>query len=165
MEDALRIRANRRSIIAYILLGLTVFTIFLGLYLIREQLQNLALQEHESTKKDDINSFLYQVVIRLSFMILIFFVCQVLLRLYRYNILKADHYLACSDAIGLAKSLTAEQKQNFESILATISADKVALITPKSPTINFFGKKAEAADGTTVYPPILPPCANHEYPC
>ncbi len=144
MQDILKRRANRKTVIAYILLVITIFTILLGLYLIREQIQELAIYEQEridDAKKSDPNGFLYQVIIRMSFIVIIFFVCQVLLRLYRYNILKADHYLACADAFILCKDLTTEQKQNFEALLISITTEKVSLIVPKSPAFPFMGTK------------------------
>ena len=152
MQDILKRRANKKTVIAYILLVITVFTILLGLYLIREQIQELAVYEQERISDDnkgDPNGFLYEVIIRMSFIIIIFFVCQVLLRLYRYNILKADHYLACADAFVLCKDLTMEQKQNFEALLISITTEKVSLIVPKSPTFPFMGTKDKVTkDGT-----------------
>lgn len=74
-----------------------------------------------------------------------FFISQTLLRLYRYNMLKADFYFACADSIILTQKFGSEEKEKFQQLLSTIISEKITLTTPATPNFSFSGSKDKSA--------------------
>jgi hypothetical protein len=92
--------------------------------------KDFKLEELKDTNEND----LYNVISKISFVILIAFIAQALLRLYRYNILKGDYYLSCSDALKLSKEMDAETQAKFEGLITVLISEKIALSTPRTPS-------------------------------
>ena len=157
-------RAKRRSIVAYILLSVAILVIvvatFVALYLTidlsmqlgntdipdlsKAPIENAKLQLSTYQIKFDNLKFKYTALTILLVSMLLF-VSQVLLRLYRYNMLKADFYFACADSFILTQKFNADEKEKFQTILTTIISEKISLTTPPPPTFSFFGSKDKGA--------------------
>jgi hypothetical protein len=74
-----------------------------------------------------------------------FFISQTLLRLYKYNMLKADFYYACADSLILTQKFNNGEKDRFKDILSIIISEKIPLTTPPTPNFsNPFTKDKEA---------------------
>lgn len=149
-------RAKFRSKVAYALLVLALLVITGGIFLAIDitvrftkelndaSLQNIDIKNKEivEIKKSTISNIKYKYTAFLvTLLSMLFFIAQTLLRLYRYNILKTDFYLACADSLILTQKFNEEEKQRFQLLLTTIISEKVSLTTPKSPTFSVFSSK------------------------
>ena len=89
------------------------------------------------------NNDLVNIVARISFVVFIFFISQVLLRLYRYNMMMADFYIACCDAIEMSDQYNDAQKTWFEKLIKVLSPDKIVLEVPDNPKASDFNPQKE----------------------
>ena len=93
-------------------------------------------KEKEEIFKTTIDNVKYKyITFIITLLSMLFFISQTLLRLYRYNILKADFYIACADSLILTQKFNQEKKEAFETLLTTIIAEKISLTTPKPPSM------------------------------
>lgn len=148
-------RAKARSILAYLLLALALIIIVAGIVLaiyatakfaieLREAQHSLSYAQKE--QQEIIKTIIDNIKFKFGYFLvtllpMFFFISRTILGLYRYNILKADFYLACADSLVLSKVFNAEQKVNFETLLGTIISEKISLSTPKSPSYSLFPSK------------------------
>jgi len=113
------------------MLTISILIIIFGIGLVTWQLQDLA---------DNKETDLLNIASRLVFIILVMFIAQTLIKLYKYNIIKADYYLSCADALRLTKKFEPELEQKFNILLSTLTSDKNFLETPDTPSIPFLTK-------------------------
>ncbi len=167
-------RGTQRIRVAYILLVSAILLIVGSVFLIIMQLQDIKDSEKAKRKvrqeeiayktellkkvgqvtdmkefkleevKESSDNDLYNTISKISLVILIAFISQALLRLYRYNILKGDYYLSCSDALKLSTELDIDSKAKFEGLITTLISEKISLTTPKGPSLSDFGHKGKA---------------------
>ncbi len=135
-------RALKRSIVAYFLLSLALLLIFFGIFLVIDQIQAFANATKGQTNPvliDRLNY--YYTFVLIVFLAMLFFISQTLLRLYRYNMLKSDFYLACADALILSQDFNSFQSKNFDMLLTSLLSEKTSLTIPKSPTFSIIQSK------------------------
>ncbi|WP_207494398.1 hypothetical protein [Aridibaculum aurantiacum] len=75
---------------------------------------------------------------RLVLLVITFYIGHVIIKLYRYNIMIADFYTACSDSIHLSKNLDNDEQKSFEKLLTNLYKEKINLETPKEQDLNKF---------------------------
>lgn len=125
-------RAKKRNVIAYMLLGIAILIIFLGIMLLIISLDEVGIEGSNVT---------LSVISRLSFVALLLFSVQILLKHYRYNILKADYYLACADALKLVDSLEIDKVEKYVKILPLLISEKINLDNTESPNLQILNAK------------------------
>jgi len=157
-------RAKRRSVVAYILLTIALVLITLGIVLafyliidwsmklgkysllgVANHPEPIAKLEIEINKISTENLKYKYTVITVVLLSMIFFISQTLLRLYRYNMLKADFYFACADSFILTQKFSKEEQEKFQTFLTTIISEKISLTTPKTPSFSVFGSTNKGA--------------------
>lgn len=131
MIEEFQIRARKRKTVAYILLILSILIILCCIVLIIMQLQDL-----KSQKIADI----FNIASRLSFIALIIYITQTLQRLYRYNILKADYFQSCADALKLNQQLTIKNADSFVKIFSSLNGCEITLNETDPPSTPFITK-------------------------
>lgn len=99
-----------------------------------------------STGKVNDNENIFNLVARLSFVGLVLYITQALLKLYRYNMLKADHFLSCSDALRISEECSAETGEKFVMILSALNGKEITLSeseSPGTPNLGLSGEKTK----------------------
>ncbi len=138
MFDTFIKRAKSRRNTAYLFLFLAVAIIVLASWLFYESLKQSAKYADfkEMVEKVGALSATLTVVFKLTFLILLLFLSQIFLKLYKYNFLKSDFFLACADALILGESFKEVEKLNhFTKLLPLLTSEKISLETPDSPSI------------------------------
>jgi hypothetical protein len=128
MIQELKKRAFRRKVVAHLLLVLSILIVIFSIILVIMQLQDLNNQ-HET---DFLN-----IVARLSFIALVTYISQILQRLYRYNILKADYFLSYADALKISSSFSSEEIQKFINVFSSLNNVNVTLNVTDVPNLPF----------------------------
>lgn len=131
IKEKLDKRANHRKKIAYIFLLLSLIIIVLGFIVFIYSMVDAVL-------KENINDFL-TITTRLIFVVTELFLVQILLKHYRYNMLKADYYLSCSDSLCLIEEFkregNEEDDKKFIALFSTLVAEKTPLDNVENPNI------------------------------
>ena len=125
-------RALKRRALAMRLLFISILVIITGIVMVIWQLHDMAKFNGQGS--------IFDISSRMIFILLVMFIAQMLIKLYKYNMLKADYFLACSDALKLSTELDAEAQQRFGALLQTLCSDQNPLDTPDTPGIPFLNK-------------------------
>jgi hypothetical protein len=128
MINEFQTRAAKRRKIAYVLLVLTILIILCTIGLVIWQLQDLS-----TNKVTDV----FNILSRLSFIALATYISQLIQKLYRYNLLKADYFLSCADALTLSSELESKQSEIFTKIFSSLNGVEVTLSETDSPKLSF----------------------------
>ncbi|MDO6435711.1 hypothetical protein Q4E93_34170 [Flavitalea sp. BT771] len=97
-------------------------------------------KEHEQNDKQLTKLDLLGTVGRITLLIVAFFIAQIFIKLYRYNILMADHYAAREDAIKLGEKMRPAEIRDFEKLVKALDQQHITLETPKEPDWSPFTK-------------------------
>ena len=84
------------------------------------------------------NLSLYQLgnfFARMVLLSVMFFLAQLFIRLYKYNMTSSDYYRTCADAFQLSKELDAAEISNFTSIFTALTGSKVEIEVPDTPPL------------------------------
>ncbi|MCX6318620.1 MAG: hypothetical protein NTW29_15105 [Bacteroidetes bacterium] len=145
----LRSKKKKRNAIFMLSVGIVVIIIGMGIFL--GQLSELArtldkttkvLAESNNLNPGDKESLMRSIEIteilnmvsRIVFIIIIFFIAQIFLKLYKHNMNLSDFYFSCCDAWTLNEEVSANKKKEFYiSLLKAIYPSEIKLDIPQSP--------------------------------
>ena len=83
----------------------------------------------------DTNQIL-NMVSRIGLLIIVFFLAQIFLRLYKYHLNMSDFYLSCCDAINLNEEIDPpKKKESYISLLQALYPQSNKLDIPKDPNV------------------------------
>jgi hypothetical protein len=148
IKETFQLRSKIRMIIAYIFLAVAFGVLIYGTVLVIKQLNELmsdttagltkdysdgAKAVQEEAKKTfgpyEIGNFLARLVL-LSVM---FYLGNIFIRLYKYNMGVSDYFTACADTIRLSEDYEIPFLKKFVSVFKTITASKVEFEVPQEP--------------------------------
>ena len=123
-------RSEKRKHTAYLFLLLAIALIIF--------LFTQTVQMNSDNSKAGIDIYL-TFITRLSFVFAVVFLVQILLKHYRYNMLKADYYLSCVDTLSLIEEFkqegNEEDDKKFIALFSTLIAEKTPLDNVENPNI------------------------------
>ena len=96
-----------------------------------EEALAIASQAPKTFGPYEIGNFLARLVL----VTVIFYIGNIFIRLYKYNMGVSDYYIACADSIDLAKEFDNALLKKFISAFTTITTSKVEFEIPSDPKI------------------------------
>lgn len=137
-------RAKQRKTVGYWLLAIAIIIIWIGIIQGIISIDSFSKSIKDINDPSDIEKLTYHNSVSLiAFFSMIFFISQILLKLYRYNILKADFFMACADALSLSEKFDEIQKAKYETLLAALIAEKISLNDTDSPSFSIISSKGK----------------------
>jgi hypothetical protein len=147
-------RSGKKIQNAYFMLVIAITIVIVGLFFFIRQVQTSssyvdeAMQKVMSSKDLDkgqkdlliqnvqLNQ-VFNLVTRLVFMIIVFFIAQIFLKLYRHNMNLSDFYYSCVDAWKLNGEIEyPEKKEQYIKLLKAIYPNEIKLGIPNSPDVS-----------------------------
>ncbi len=88
-------------------------------------------QEKESKSGSFTDMMIYGT--RLILLVFVFFIAQIFIKLYKYNINKADNFQSFFDALRMLQTLNKEETLKFDTFVKSLHTRVVDLETPNTP--------------------------------
>lgn len=138
---------------AMFMLSIAIAVIVIGMFIFMNQLADVAKSLDDSTTKlansKDLNAVdkeslvqsiqvtqIINMITRIVFIIIVFFIAQVFLKLYRHNMNLSDFYFSCVDAWKLNEEVEhPKKKENYMLLLKALYPNEIKLDIPNSPDI------------------------------
>jgi hypothetical protein len=150
IKETFQLRSKTRMIIAYIFLAVAFGVLIYGMVLVIMQLSDLMSDTTAGQTKDysanaksvdseakktfgpyEIGNFLARLVL----LSVVFFLGNIFIRLYKYNMGVSDYYTACADSIRLSEDYEIPFLKKFVSVFKTLTASKVEFEVPQEPKV------------------------------
>lgn len=148
IKETFQRRSEIRMVIAYVFLAIAFGVLIYGTVLVIKQLNELMSDTTAGLTKDykeganfvqdeakktfgpyEIGNFLARLVL----LSVIFYLGNIFIRLYKYNIGVSDYFTACADTIRLSEDYEIPFLKKFISVFKAITAPKVEFEVPQEP--------------------------------
>lgn len=146
-------RSKEKKTNAIIMLCIAIAVIIAGMFFFFSQLSalsqsldkatktlaestNLSLADKETLMRSISITEIVNMISRIVFLIIIFFIAQIFLKLYRHNMNLSDFYFSCCDAWKLNEDVTElKKKEYYISLLKALYPNEIKLDIPSSPDL------------------------------